>query len=103
MVFQGQVKTVVLRLRENNRDQVQLLQLFRDVLQRLFLGIDLPLRSRGGYDAGGSRRPEHVSDLEIKCVVGLVSGAAVDHHRGKDLPAACESSHIIFQLNEVGW
>lgn len=71
-----------------------------DVRQLLFLGIrQVPVRSRAGFDAGGSPGgPEHV-DQKIRCVVGLMSGVAVDHRRGKNLPAACESSPVIFQLN----
>jgi len=42
-------------------------------------------------------------DLEIRCVVGLVSGVAVDQGWGKNLPAACESSEVILQVIEVGW
>lgn len=36
-------------------------------------------------------------DLEIRCIVGLVSQVAVGHRRGRNLPAACE---VIFQVNE---
>ena len=103
MVFQGQVKTIFLELRQNIKDhQVQIPHVLRDVRQLLFLGIGLPVRSRAGFDAAGSPRLENV-DLEIRCVVGLVPGVAVDHRRGKNLPAACEGSQVILQVIEVGW
>jgi hypothetical protein len=91
-----------LGLRENIRDyQVRIPHVLRDVRQLLFLGIGLPVRSRAGFDAGGSRGPEDV-DLEIRCVVGLVSAVAVDHRQEKNLPAACESNQVILRVN-VGW
>jgi len=83
---------MLLGLRENIGDhQVRIPHVLRDVRQLLFLGIGLPVRSRAEFDAAGSPGLENV-DLEIRCVVGLVSGVAVDHRRGKDLPAACEIS-----------
>jgi len=54
-------------------------------LELLFLGIGLPVRSRAGFNAGG---PENVS-LEIMCIVGLVSGVAVDHHH-REKPTVME-------------
>ena len=80
------------RLCQNIRNyHVRILHFPTDVRQLLFLAIGLPVRSRAGFDAGCSPGPEHV-DLEIRCVVGLMSGVAVDHRRGRNLPAACELS-----------
>ena len=70
--------------------------------QLLFLGIRLPVRSGTGIDAAGSRGPKNV-DLEIRGVVGLMSGVAVDRRQEKNVSAACESSQVILQVNEVGW
>jgi len=55
MVFQGQVKTTFLGLRENIKDhhQVPIPHVLRDVRQLLFLAIGLPLHSRAGFDVGG--------------------------------------------------
>ena len=64
----------------------------RDVRRLHFLGIGLPVRSRAGFDAAGCSPGLGSVDLENRCVVGLVSGVAVDHRRGKNLPAACVSS-----------
>ena len=56
-----------LGLRENIRDRRVLARIpyfLRDVGQLLLLGIALPVRSRAGFDAGGSPGPGSV-DLEI--------------------------------------
>ena len=94
---------MLLGLRENIRDhQVRIPHVLRDVRQLLCLGICLFVRSRAEFDAAGSPGLENV-DLENRCVVGLVSGVAVDHRWGKSLPAACESSEVTLQVNEIGW
>lgn len=95
MDFQGQVKITFLGLRY----RVRIPHFLTDVRQFLFLATgQVPVCSRAGFDVGCSPGPEHV-DLEIRCVVGLLSGVAVDHCQGKNLPAACESSSVILQLN----
>jgi len=63
------------------------------VQQLHFLGIGLPVRSRAGFDAAGCSPGLGSVDLENRCIVGLVSGVAVDHRRGKNLlAAACVST-----------
>lgn len=101
MVFQG--RTIFPGLRENVRDyQVRIPHFLRDVRQLLFLGIGLPLHARAGFDTAGSPGLENV-DVENRCIVGFMSGVAVDCRRGKNLPAASERSQVIFEVNEVGW
>ena len=101
MVFQSPIRTIFLGLRQIIRDyQVRIPYSLRDVRQLLFLGIGLPVRSRAGFDAVGSRGPEDV-DLEIRWVMGLMSGIAVDHRQEKNLPEACESSQVISRC--MGW
>lgn len=93
----------LVRLCQNIRNyHVRILHFPTDVRQLLFLAIGLPVRSRAGFDAGCSPRPEHV-DLEIRCVVGLMSGVAVDHRRGRNLPATCELSGQVILRRPSFW